>query len=634
MTPDTRPGGPVVGVSPGKKTPLERSAHAIASDRRTELDALSTASMRYRHGPLPARRDRSASPSNLVVPIVGAWVVGMLLAVATPAEHDCAAMFKMVQASVAPRDLELRAALASYASSLGTPHADADPGAPGVNPHWWVNAPAEGFLQLGVTTTDRRRGVEEASAAAYGFLSVLRERADEARQTPSDAEHEVSQLVAALRQRAGEAQAQVEAATGSLPPSDPRINRDALLERWRALRSDFTTAREQLAEAAAGVDRLQTELVLSLEGSEPARGIVGGEDRRRALESDPALQQDLRELGVRLSELKLHLLNVWQQSAGRLEQLRSATDDLLRTASQSDTARLPPNVRAAVEGVVSETELYRQTLGAFVDAWTGEFTTLQRLEVDPQSGELLDGYQRARSLLSDFLFAASQRLAALRSHVNTLGEQPSDNARHHVLQSNLTRAFQAAQSAHHRFEFAAGAIDTPDNFRLDAALRSARGLRRRTVEEMQRLEQRLQADAIEKAKQQRAQALAEAEHAVERTRATSEQTIEQLFAVQDGLIQAVGLSEGFLHAVLQAELAANRLQTAQADLARTEERLRELAASRQAAAADIGIELVSCGVVQSNLKLAQRFRLGGIGFVVTLVTVLVARSFRRSLPGS
>ncbi len=609
------------------KTPLERSAHAIASDRRTELDGLSTASLGYRHGSLPARRDRSASRSNLAVAVVGAAVVGMLLAVATPAEHDCAARFKIVQASVAPRDLKLGAALASYASSLGTPHADADPGAPGVNPHWWVHAPADGFLQLGVTTTDRRRGVEEASVAAHGFLSVLRERADEARQTPSDAEHEVSELVAALRQRAGDAQAEVEAATGSLPPSDPRINRDALLERWRALRSDFATVREQLAEAASGVDRLQTE-------SEPARGIVGAEDRRRALESDPALRQDLRELDVRLSELKLHLLNVWQQSAGRLEQLRSATDDLLRTASQSDTARLPPNVRAAVEGVVSETELYRQTLGVFVDAWTGEFTTLQRREVDPQSGELLDGYQRARSLLSDFLFAASQRLAALRSHVNTLGEQPTDHARHHVLQSNLTRAFQAAQSAHHRFEFAAGAIDTPDNFRLDAALRSARGLRRRTVEEMQRLEQRLQADAIEKAQQQRVQALAEAEHAVERTRATSEQTIEQLFAVQDGLIQAVGLSEGFLHAVLQAELAANRLQTAEADLARAEERLRELAASRQAAAADIGVELVSCGVVQSDLKLAQRFRLGGIGFVVTLVTVLVARSFRRSLPES
>ena len=614
-----------MGVGPSAKTPLERASPTIGLERRTELDALSTASLGYRHESPLLRR--SASPSNLAVPIVGAWVVGMLLAVATPAEHDCAAMFKMVQASVAPRDLELRAALASYASSLGIPHADADPGAPGVDPHWWVNAPVEGFLQLGVTTTDRRRGVEEASAAAHGFLSVLRERADEARQTPSDAEYEVSQLVAALRQRAGEAQTQVEAATGSLPPSDPRINRDALLERWRALRSDFTTVREQLAEAAAGVDRLQTE-------SEPARGIVGAEDRRRALESDGALQQDLRELDVRLSELKLHLLNVWQQSAGRLEQLRSATDDLLRTASQSDTARLPPNVRAAVEGIVSETELYRQTLGAFVDAWTGEFTALQRLEVDPQSGELLEAYQRARSLLSDFLFAASQRLAALRSHVNTLGEQPSDNARHHVLQSNLTRAFQAAQSAHHRFEFAAGAIDTPDNFRLDAALRSARGLRRRTVEEMQRLEQRLQADAIEKAKQQRVQALAEAEHAVERTRATSEQTIEQLFAVQDGLIRADGLTESFLHAALQAELAGNRLQTAQADLARADGRLRELAAAREAANADIGLELVSCGVVQSDLKLAQRFRLGGIGFVVTLVAVLVARSFRRSLPES
>jgi len=427
-----------------------------------------------------------------------------------------------------------------------------------------------------------------------------------------------SELVVQLQDRVAEAQAQLDSATSSLPPADPRIDRDALVQRWHGLRSDFAATRAQLAQAAAGFDRLRSD-------SEPTHGIVNADDRRRALESDPGLQQDLRELEVKYSELKLHLLSVWQQSAGRLELLQTATDELSRTASESDTTRLPPNLQVAVQGLVSDTDAFRQTLTAFTDVWTNEFTSLQRMEIDPAGGELLDGYQRVRRLLSDFLFAASQRWSAMRSHLSVLGEQISDNARHHVLLSNLTRVFQSAQTAHHRFEFAAGAIDTPDNFRLDAALRSASGLRRRALEQIQQIEHRLQAEAIDKAKRQRAQSLVDAEKSVEQIRATAEQTIEQLFSVDDGLIQAVGLSEDFLHAVLKAELAANRAQTAQDDMARADLRLKELVAKRESTSADIGIKLVSCGVIGTELNLAQRARLGGIAFGVTLVTLLIGQ---------
>ena len=503
--------------------------------------------------------------------------------------------------------------LAEYAAHLGV---DPTQSKSGVS-RWWTDSSADGIFRLGVNTTDSRKGVGEATTAANGFLSAVQKRKDEIRGTPSVGEGVFSDLVSQLQDRVAQAQDLMDSATASLPSADPRIDRDALLRRWQSLRTDFAATRAQLAEAAAGVDRLRSDF-------EPTHGIVRADDRRRALESDAALQQDLRELEVKLAELKLHLLNVWQQSSGRLEQLCTAIEDLSSTASHSDTTRLSPNIQAAILGLMSDTDAYRQTLTAFTEAWTSEFTSLQRMEVDPASGELLDRYQRVRGLLSDFLFAASQGMSAVRSHIGVLGEQASDNARHHVLQSNLTRAIQGAQTAYHRFEFAAGGIDTPDNFRLDAALRSARGLRRRALEQIQHIEQRLQTEAIDRARKQRALALAEAEQAVEQTRATSEQTIEQLFSVQDGLIQAVGLTEGFLHAVLQAELAANRLQTAQENLARAEQRLGELTAEREASA-DINVELLSCSVIGKELHLGQRYRLGLIGFVVTLAAVLFSQ---------
>ena len=529
-------------------------------------------------------------------------------------EHQCAATFRLDSPSSVVYAMDIKTMLAEYVSRLGTDPTQVRPG----DQRWWTDAPADGVLRLGVTTTDRRKGVEETAAAAQGFLTALQERPGEIRRTPSEGEHVLADLVSELQERVAQAQAQLDSSTASLPSSDPRIDRDALVQRWRGLRTDFTATRAQLAEAVAGVDRLRSD-------SEPTHGIVRADDRRRALESDAALQQDLRELEVRLAELKLHLLNVWQQSSGRLEQLSKAMDELSITASTSDTSRLSQDIQAAVLGLVNDSDAYRQTLTTFTQLWTSEFTSLQRMEVDPASGELLDRYQRVRGLLSDFLFAASQGLSAVRSHLSVLDEQTSDNARHHVLQSNLTRAFQAAQTAYHRFEFAAGGIDTPANFRLDAALRSARGLRRRSQEQIQHIEQRLQTEAIARARKQRVVALAEAERAVAQTRATSEQTIEQLFSVQDGLIKTVGLTEDFLHAALQAELAANRLQSAQDDLARTERRLAELIAHREAAFADLGVKLVSCGAIGTELNLPQRCRLGGIGFVVTLVAVLAGQ---------
>jgi len=579
-------------------------------DRRTELEALSTASLRYVRDPQPSRR--TSSRLNLQISGILAGVAGLALALTTPMEHHCAATFRLDAPSSALHHIDIKTMLAEYVSRLG---ADPTPVKPG-DSRWWTDAPADGILRLGVTTTDRRKGVEEAAALAEGFLTTLQEHRDEIRRTPSEGEGVLSDLVHQLQERV--AQAQVDSAKASLPPADPRIDRDMLVQRWQGLRTDFAATRTQLAEAAAEVDRLRSDF-------EPTRGIVRADDRRRALESDAALQQDLRELEVTLSELKLHLLNIWQQMSGRIEQLATTMDELSRTASNSDTTRLGQNIQAAVLGLVNDTDVYRQKLTTFTEVWTYEFTSLQRMDVDPASGELLDVYQRVRMLLSDFLFAASQGMSAVRSHLSVLDEQTSDNARHYVLQSNLTRAFQAAQKAHHRFEFVAGGIDTPDNFRLDAALRSSHGLRRRILEQMQHLEQRLQTEAIDRARKQRVLALTEAEHAIEQIRATSEQIIEQLLSVQDGLIHAVGLTEGFLHAVLQAELAASRLQTAQENLARTDRRLAELVARREAANADLGVELVSCGVIGTELNLVQRLRLGGIGFVMTLVTVLLGQ---------
>ncbi|MEK7755960.1 MAG: hypothetical protein AAB385_01985, partial [Planctomycetota bacterium] len=173
---------------------------------------------------------RSSSRLNLLIAAILAGVAGLVLAVVPSLEHHCAATFQVE--SPASHDVDINAALAEYASRLGTDPTQIKPG----DSRWWTDAPADGILRLGVTTTDRRKGVEEAAAAAQGFLAALQQRTDERRRTPPEGEGVLSDLVSQLQERVAQAQAQVDSATASLPPADPRIDRDALVQRWRGLR--------------------------------------------------------------------------------------------------------------------------------------------------------------------------------------------------------------------------------------------------------------------------------------------------------------------------------------------------------------------------------------------------------------
>jgi hypothetical protein len=250
---------------------------------------------------------------------------------------------------------------------------------------------------------------------------------------------------------------------------------------------------------------------------------------------------------------------------------------------------------------------------------------LRKLEVDPYSSEVLDVYERSRRRLNDFLFDAAKRLATMRSHVRAIAEGTSDNARHYVSRSNLVRAFQTMQAAHHRFEFAAGTIETPDNFRLDAALKSTRGLRRRSKDRIRAIDEALQARAAERTRKRRIEELTEAERLVEQVRTATDRTVDELIALQEELNLGAEQSEAFLRAVLKAEIATARLKLTQEDLALATERLGELAAERVSTAQAAEIKFVSAGVVGGPVNLGQRLGTGALAAVLTFAVVLLAQ---------
>jgi hypothetical protein len=227
--------------------------------------------------------------------------------------------------------------------------------------------------------------------------------------------------------------------------------------------------------------------------------------------------------------------------------------------------------------------------------------------------------------LNDFLFHSAKRLAALRTLVQETANGSIDNARYYVLQSDLTRGFQAVQTAHHRFEFAAGELEASDNFRLDAASRSARGLRRRSQKRIRLIDERLQADAAGRARQQRELELAETRRFMQDVRERVDKTVEELVSLQEELNLNTTQREEFLRAILQRDLIKSQSEQTKRDLLGIQEQVRQLTAKRTAGAEANRLELVSCEVIDGPINLQERCRTGGIGAVLTFLALALGQ---------
>jgi hypothetical protein len=484
-----------------------------------------------------------------------------------------------------------------------------------VIPRVSIHAPTPDQLSLTLISNRREAALRDVQRLADGFIERTQTLAETRRTTPTQAEKTLGDYISALQARLMETRDQVGNAIAALPETNPSKTLNELLNRWTTLRESFDDARQQLQQASDDLTALET-------APEPAHGVVADDERQQAYAADKALQQDLQELGVNLTELKLHLLTVWQRSSGALERLQLASEDLAAIASGD--SRKPPSIDAGRDTTVAVETAgndYVETVGTFFQVWKREFATLRQLEPDALSGEVLDLYYRLQRLLGDFLFHAGKRLSALRVAVNRLNTDPRDDARRHVFQSDLIRAFHTLQAAHHRFEFAVEAIETAQNFRLDAALRAARGLRRRSQDRIRRIEHRLQAEALKRAKMQRVDQLATAKALVRRVRQATDQTVDELVALQDNVNLTAKGSETFLLALMKAETATARLDATAADLETAQERLSELAAKRKADAAGIEVVLTACGLLESRPEIGRRLSVAAPGAGFTLLAV-------------
>ncbi len=542
-----------------------------------------------------------------------ALVVGLATSLVVPLRYACTATISLTGEAAAEFTPGYRDKLWAHAGNAFN-----DTGNLSARPNWIVESTNADQLRIVLVTTDTDQGKEKIKEIANTFLEQIANEKERLRTTPDEAERALSEYVAALKARLEDAQSRIEEDIRTNSSDDPRFARDEMLNRWREMSREFTDVRSRLAAARETVDELE-------QSPPPTHGIVPSHVRREALAEDDALKQDLSELEVQLSATKAQMLAVWKETKGRLDELQSAALTAKQLTDGQTNHRNRDQTGLRIASFVAEATRYEDDLTKFNNAWSDEFNRLEAMSPDAHSAKILDLYEDIRSELSEFLFQATERLASLRTYTQTMGERLSDNARNHVLYSEVTRIFQTLQNAHHRFEFSAGGIEANSNFRLDAALRSARGLRRRSVARIRAIDERLEKHAHEQAIERQRQALANARNNVKQVRNQANSKVNEIISLQEELNVKNRLSEEFLTAVLRAEYASSLADLTQQDLALTEEKLDHLRSIRLASVDNVQLELASITASSRPINMNDPIKLALFAAIATFVTIFGAQ---------
>ena len=592
-----------------RHAPPGRPAADLSPQNLDELDALTSASETFQ------RTDRPTAPprrGSWPIALVCAALVGGAVTWVEGFQYECTAVIAHRNPSPAGGGEKLQARFREHLARRV-----ADETTDGFVPDaWHVETLATGGLRLAVRTSDKAGGRAFVEEVATGFVQDLSESRAAARLRPDEAEQVVSAYVQRLQQRLANFNEHAARAEASTPGSDPRPERQQRLDQWQSQSAQYKEIHTTLRSAAETLRRLEA-------APPPNHGVVTAEQRRRAVEADEALVQDLAELEVQLGEVKVSVLSVAQEVAERLAALTAAAHALAAALpeKQSDgqsNSEAPALPWGDLPALVEE---YDQAIVGFEGAFVPWSVKLRRWTCDPRSARVLDMHQEASSMLAAFMHRSAHLLATMRERLQSAGGEISDTARHHVLHSNLVRSLAKLRRAHDRFGFAADQIKPTLNFHIDAPLRSARGLRKRSRLRIEHIERGLERQARTAARKAHSDRIERTRQLLQATRGEIDENVADILDLQNELNLSAETSEAFLKAVLQHQFAKNLAQAAQDDMLEMKTRLDHLRAKRAEKWAHFDLQVSPATITASPINLYPRLKTGTLAAFATLLAV-------------
>ncbi len=559
------------------------------------------------------RADRPTAP-----PQRGSWPIALLCAALVGGglvwvegfQYECVAVITNRSPSQAGGSEQLQARFREHLARR-VAEATADGFVPDV---WRVETLSAGGLRLAVRTSDRAGGRVFVEKAATGFVQDLNESRAAARLRPDEAEQVVSAYVQRLKQRLAAFNEQAARAEASTPDTDPTAERHQRLDQWQSQSAQYKDIHTTLRSTAETLRRLEA-------APPPSHGVVTAEQRRRAVQADETLVQDLAELEVQLGEIKVSVLTVAQEVAERLAALTAAADALAQALPEKRTDGDQPAPALPWGDLPALVEEYNQAIIEFAGAFEPWSVKLRQWTCDPRSARVLDMHQQASSMLADFMHRSARLLATMRERLQSASEGISDTARHHVLHSNLVRALAKLRRAHDRFGFAADQIKPTLNFHIDAPLRSARGLRKRSRLRIEHIERGLEREAHTAARKAHTARIESTRRFLQATRGQIDDDVAEILELQDQLNLSAETSEAFLKAVLEHQFARNLAEAAKDDMLEMKTRLDHLRVQRAEKWSHLDLQVSPATITASPINLFPRLRTGTLAAFATLLAV-------------
>ncbi len=496
-------------------------------------------------------------------------------------------------------------------------HAWQEFGTAGAQWHIGINPPAR-------TITARASASNPAKARALitnlttAFIEHIRKTVEEARTHPEP----VELVLAGIRQeRISELErleAQVRRIESSLPEDDS-------VEADTRLRGQLSERREVYQHSRGRVEEVEAQLAAVIADPLPERAAVDPEARACAIKADVETRQDLKALHVQLAEARHQLLQVGQVAGPALDKLIAAGGRLGSRCSQVQACSVALELRRAVERLEQSLADYRAVLTGFAQRWSMEFDCLGTLADDPRRAEVIGVQVALCDALSGFLFQTTVPLATMREQVGAVSTASAASAEHHELASALVRGFHTFQTAHHRFEFAAGDMKASNNFRLDAALKSARGLRYRSSRRLAQIEERLACQALQDLRDLRTWRIAALEEQLRQLRHELDTATEAWIVAQEQADEHTPAMHNYLRSKTTAAAHAEQIASIKHEVGQIEIRLNNLAAGRMDVINPDHIAVADCRVDRWPVNLAAKLLQGAFAAVAVLVFSLGLR---------
>lgn len=486
-----------------------------------------------------------------------------------------------------------------------------------VGPQWRVPTTAtDGVILARITMPTAEDARTAIAKIGDQFRARLTERADIGRANAGEATRLLDQFLAAVRDEADEARTEARNADDAIADASPFHTREALRAELATQVESVNLLRTAKGSVEARLTRIDTSPL-------PAEGWVSPAMKQSAYAGRGDLNQDMEQLAFQLKLGRRLLEDVWQEASPRLDELIAAAARLARIGLSDEARSAAGRERQTLDDLLSRSGNYQRRLTAFAQEWTESFTGMRRHPVDPVAARLLTTQSHLHDLLGNFLFASAKLIENMRHDVERLTQQTHGAARYHELHSHVKTAFYRFESEHRQFELVSSNVLRRNNFRLDAGIKSAAGLHRRTQQIIAAIDAQLEEEAIARAvakrKAERKIVVAE----LEEIRSGLDASVDQIIALQADFLLTIPQSDRYLESTLAARAAHDRLTEIDTRIAQRLAMTRQLKTMRSVMPQMGTVEVADYTVDRTPANLTHRFGWGIAAACATFATTLV-----------